>query len=337
MPKEHDKQLIEVRASSRLHLGFLDLNGALGRRFGSIGVAVQGFDTCVRAAPAAAVQVSGSAERRASGLVQKLLPSLPGLEGVAVEIAAAAPAHVGLGSGTQLALAIARAVTALAGETPDAAMLAAMTGRGRRSGIGIAVFDGGGFVIDGGHGPDTDVPPILARMDFPAHWRFLLVTDSDCIGLSGREESRAFGDLPPAPAAEAGEICRAVLMQLLPGLMEHDFTGVSAALRLVQDRVGDYFAPSQGGRYTSERVAAALAALDGRGVHGIGQSSWGPTGFALLPSQAAAEAERDYLHTVFGKAGPLGFTICGPRNSGAAIVRFPHASPLRREAAGAAT
>ena len=36
-PKIATSTTVRVRAPARLHLGFLDMNGALGRRFGSIG------------------------------------------------------------------------------------------------------------------------------------------------------------------------------------------------------------------------------------------------------------------------------------------------------------
>ena len=34
-----------VRAPGRLHLGFLDPSGTLGRRFGSLGLTIEGFET----------------------------------------------------------------------------------------------------------------------------------------------------------------------------------------------------------------------------------------------------------------------------------------------------
>jgi len=310
---------VEVCSPARLHLGFLDLNGALGRRFGSIGVAVEGFDTRLRSRPDVEVSAAGPASDRALAIAERVIGHFPELDGVRLELDGAAPAHVGLGSGTQLALAVGRAMAALAGREPAAERLAELTGRGRRSGIGIAVFEGGGFVIDGGHGEGTGVPPILSRLDFPAAWRFLLITDAACAGLSGRDERQAFAELPPAPAADADAICRSVLMQLLPGLVEADFAGVSRSLRLVQDRLGDYFAPYQGGRYTSERVARALQILDARGVVGIGQSSWGPTGFALLPSRDEAERVAGALRERFQGEPSLEFKVCSAVNSGARL------------------
>ena len=38
---------VQVTTAARLHLGFLDLAGDLGRRFGSIGLAIDAFETRV--------------------------------------------------------------------------------------------------------------------------------------------------------------------------------------------------------------------------------------------------------------------------------------------------
>ena len=45
MPDHSQAQRVDVSAPARLHLGFLDLGGGLGRRFGSLGVAIDGCDT----------------------------------------------------------------------------------------------------------------------------------------------------------------------------------------------------------------------------------------------------------------------------------------------------
>ena len=50
---------VTVTAPARLHLGFLDLNGRLGRRFGSIGLAISGLKTQISVAPAEHMRVSG--------------------------------------------------------------------------------------------------------------------------------------------------------------------------------------------------------------------------------------------------------------------------------------
>ena len=58
---------IYIEAPARLHLGFLDLDGGLGRRFGSVGLTVNDLSTKIIAKPANELKVSGDV----SGRVQK--------------------------------------------------------------------------------------------------------------------------------------------------------------------------------------------------------------------------------------------------------------------------
>ena len=79
-------------------------------------------------------------------------------------------------------------------------------------------------------------------------------------------------------------------MRVLPALHEQDFPAFAAGIGSVQRTIATYFAPAQGGTYTS---AAVVRLLEWMGTHitpGVGQSSWGPTGFAFFSSQASAEA-----------------------------------------------
>ena len=100
---------IRVTAPARLHLGFLDLNGAIGRRYGSIGLAVDRPVTDLTLTQAREHSASGFESERALALLQKFATQQQG-RGYAVNISEAIPAHAGLGSGTQLTLAIGAAV-----------------------------------------------------------------------------------------------------------------------------------------------------------------------------------------------------------------------------------
>ena len=282
---------VTVTAPARLHLGFLDLNGGLGRRFGSIGLAISGLRTQLTIGLGERNEVLGPERARA----QRHLDSMQRLLGLRaahrVVIEHAIPAHAGLGSGTQLALAIATGLRRLHGLPLDAAGDAARLGRGARSGIGIGLFDRGGLAVDGGHGPETSVAPIVSRIPFPEHWRVLVVLDSARQGLHGAGETEAFAALSPFPEPSAALLCRLALMQAMPALVEHDLAAFGAAIRDMQRILGDHFAAAQGGnRFTSPRVGACIDALDRAGAHGVGQSSWGPTGFAFAGS--AEEADR---------------------------------------------
>ena len=312
---------VRVSAPARLHIGFLDLNGGLGRRFGSIGLAVDAPSVELVLERADAVRVDGAEAARA----ERYLATACALLGVparhALRVERAIPAHSGFGSGTQLALAIAAAVARFEGLAFDAAAVAAGLDRGARSGIGLAAFEGGGFVVDGGKGAGEGPPPIVARLPIPEAWRIVLALDRRADGVHGADEVAAFRALPEFPAADAAHLCRLVLMRMLPALAEADIAAFGAAASEIQARLGDHFAPAQGGgRFTSARVGAAMARLRAAGAAGIGQSSWGPTGFALFGTQAAAEAALASLAMNDRTADGLEFLIARGRNRGAEIV-----------------
>ncbi|MGC8470487.1 MAG: hypothetical protein ACP5NI_11320, partial [Acetobacteraceae bacterium] len=173
-----------MTAPARLHLGFLDLNGGLGRRFGSLGITLEAPTTRLVLTAAAQESVRGPDAARARPLLARATAAEGLATPLALTIVEAIPAHAGLGSGTQLALAIAAAAARLAGHPAEAARLAAGLDRGARSGIGIAAFAAGGVILDGGRGPATEVPPVIARLAFPPAWRILLLADPAAEGLS---------------------------------------------------------------------------------------------------------------------------------------------------------
>lgn len=280
---------VSVAASARLHLGFLDMNGGLGRKFGGVGMSLDAPVTRLTLTHADKNEVAGPESARAAALLERAQEALGVAGGHRLTLDEAISAHAGLGSGTQLALAISAALRRLEDLPHDPAADAALMARGARSGLGAGLFQRGGVVVDGGRGPHTTTPPVVAHAEFPEDWRVLLVRDADAIGLHGATERDAFAELPPFDAATSGEVCRLVLMQILPALAERQLAPFGAAVTRVQELVGDHFAPAQGGRrFTSARVEATVARLLADGATGGGQTSWGPTGFAFVDSDAAA-------------------------------------------------
>jgi beta-ribofuranosylaminobenzene 5'-phosphate synthase len=282
---------VTVTVPARLHLGFLDLNGGLGRRFGSIGLAINGLRTSITISAASHMRVTGPENERVRRYLLTMQRALDSESACHVRINEVVPAHAGLGSGTQIALAVAAGVRRFHGLPLDVRGDAVRLGRGARSGVGIGLFDHGGLVVDGGRGPHTMAAPVVSRMPFPDHWRILVVLDPHRQGMHGADERDVFNKLTPFSDAEAAHLCRLVLMKALPALAESDIAGFGSAIQEMQVLIGDYFAAIQGGsRFSSPDVAAALGVLEDEGAYGIGQSSWGPTGFAFAPS--AEEANR---------------------------------------------
>lgn len=309
---------VKIQANARLHLGFFDLNGALGRKFGSIGIALAQPTTQLVMQKSETIQATGAESARAESILNTIIEklNLSAAQGAHMQIQQAIPAHAGLGSGTQLALAVGMAYSKLYDLNLQPAQVAQLTARGARSGIGIGTFMQGGVVVDGGRSAHTLTPPIIARADFPEDWRIILVMDASHQGVHGEQEIHAFNQLQPAANHQAEKLCRHVLMQALPALAEQDLASFGAAVRELQMATGDYFAPMQGGRYASAKVASVLDWFEEQGVTCVGQSSWGPTGFAIVDSQEKAQSFVNSLNTHFAFDQALSFIVTQAQHQG---------------------
>ncbi len=317
-------QKVTVTTTARLHMGFVDLNGSQGRMFGSLGLALD--------APVTKLTVSSSEKTLISAknhdCVLKIVENIKNQLKISVHFSVCIheniPEHAGLGSGTQMALAISAGVNALFGLHLSIAQLAGITSRGRRSGIGIGTFEQGGLVLDGGksvhHQNNQLAPPIIARHHFPQDWPILLILDDDNQGISGDAELQAFDALTPASLSTAHALSHRVLMQALPAIVEHDYAQFSQAIYALQLATGEYFSAAQGGHYKSSKVAEVLHYLHAQGIICAGQSSWGPTGFAIFENEPSAHIMLHQLQQQFAQSGHLRFELMRAKNSGASIA-----------------
>lgn len=315
------QDIVTVHAPARLHMGFVDLHGGLGRRFGSLGLALARPGLRLSASKAAQLTVSGDDARRVRHYVRVLLDALSIPGGVHIDIEQAIPAHTGLGSGTQLALAAAGAICQLFDRSLPLEALAARLGRGKRSGTGIACFQQGGFVLDAGVGRQGGIPPVLMRLPFPEQWRLLLIFDDSLQGLSGGAERAAFQAMQSMPEEISGQLCRRVLMQLLPALLEGDAKQFGMALEYIQRCIGEHFSPWQQGPWRSPHMESVFARLTALDACGVGQSSWGPSCFALFPDEEQARRARRTLRRRFSEQDNLHFLITAASNRPAEIRR----------------
>ncbi len=301
-------------------MGFIDLSGALGRQFGSIGVALNEIHTRLSIKPSNVFNVVGHSVDRAVKCVNFLHQSLDFSEHFLLEIESAIPEHVGLGSGTQLSLAIGMALNAFFDLGLSVREVAALTDRGMRSGIGIGVFEQGGLVVDGGRGENTITPPVISHLNIPDNWRFILVFDRRGKGLHGNQEIDAFKELPGFPQEEAARLCYLLMMQGLPAVAEQDISRFGEVISILQQSVGDHFAPVQGGVFASQEVDQAMQWLKAQGAVAIGQTSWGPTGFCAVDDQIVAESLKQQAEQQFSQSKNLHFAVASVRNNGGEVI-----------------
>jgi beta-RFAP synthase len=276
------------------------------RHFGGVGLMVDRPGVAIQVEPANEWSATGPLAARALEFGRRFVATLPGhlQRPFRITVEHAPREHIGLGVGTQLALSVAKAIAVETGHGDwPATELARRVGRGERSAIGVHGFDRGGLIVEGGKLPGETLSPLVGRFDFPSDWSVLLVTPEAGNEWHGVRERLALAQLGPS-LRETETLCRIVLMSLLPALASKDIDAFGEALYEFNARVGDQFAPVQGGRYASAATAECVARLRALGIKGVGQSSWGPTVFGVLRQDETAEipAELTVARAGFARA-----------------------------------
>jgi beta-RFAP synthase len=315
---KHESVFVETAA--RLHFGVLDLRGDRGRWFGGLGTAAPLPTLLLSASPAGTIDVEGEDRARAAAFAARFLTFHGISGGASIRVHRALPSHAGLGSGTQLALAVARVLAELHGLATDAPGLARAVGRARRSAIGTWTFAGGGLVVEGGKPKDRDVcGPLLARIPFPPSWRCVVAVPDAPPAISGAEETAAFARLPPAPARDVEQVAHLVLMALLPSLADGDLAAFGSALAELQEITGRWWASVQGATFAPGPSETLVRLMSECGASGVGQSSWGPTVYGIVDGAAAGAKLAERVRATLGAAGVV---YEGPfRTEGARVWR----------------
>jgi beta-ribofuranosylaminobenzene 5'-phosphate synthase len=316
--------MIHIRTGSRLHFGLLSVpSQAAGtsRQFGGVGLMIDQPGITLSAELSETWSADGPLAARAVAFGQRYHAAVGIRACLRMRIESAAAEHAGLGTGTQLGLAVARASVELTGQPiRDAASLALAVDRGGRSAIGAYGFDLGGLLVEGGKLAETRISPLLVRHAFPEDWRIILITPAGLEGTHGRREVEAFTNLASRARDEriTESLCRLVLLALLPALLEKDEAAFGEALFEFNRRSGEMFKSAQGGVYAHPRIEAIVEFLRQNGIRGVGQSSWGPTVFAITLAERA-NALREFL---IGKLGCSGeeIIVTAARNQGAVVT-----------------
>jgi len=312
--------MVVVETAARLHFGVLDLRGSLGRWFGGIGAAAPGPTLRVTARPARELRVDGEDAERALEFAERFQRHYDLNAAVHVHVERALPHHKGLGSGTQLALAVGRALAEVSDITTTTEELAMAVGRTKRSAVGTWTFAGGGLVVEGGRRREGDgVSPLLARIPLPASWRCVVAVPDTISGMSGAAEAAALACLPPVDDRDVERVAHLVLMGLLPAAVEGDINEFGSALTAIQTITGRWFAPIQGGTFASSVSADLVRRMIEWGASGVGQSSWGPTVYGLVEGESASCQLADRVRNTIGAGGSV---FEGPfRAHGACVTR----------------
>jgi len=298
-------------------MALIDLNGSLGRIDGGVGIALERPQVTLEAELIdVGILVEGDDDGRTFEVANMVLKNYGLKGGVHIRVLEKYDKHVGLGFGTQLSLATAFSIAKLHGICTSPRELAKVVGRGGTSGIGVAAFETGGMIIDGGHtfGQDrqkqsflpssaSKAPPapVISRLDFPEDWSIVLATPKKNQKIHGSLEVELFSKHCPVPISEVQALSHIILMKLLPSVVIKDVTEFGEAVSLIQ-KIGFKKVELN---LQSEIVKEIMAAMVGTGAYGVGLSSFGPTLYTVVDSakkaKAIAKAAEDRMKETGGK------------------------------------
>lgn len=294
----------------------IDMNASLGRMDGGIGLALK--DPCIEisAKKAEGVSATGALKERAEDASRRTLNALEIRGGIKVDVSNAFSQHVGLGSGTQIALAAGMSVCKLYKKDIPLEELSRIVGRGGTSGIGTYAFQHGGFIIDGGHSlkdkkdflpssaSKAPLPPILLRYNFP-DWKIALLTPKVKNLFDGSREVGIFQKFCPVPPGEVEKLSRIILMMILPSILEEDIKMFGDGINKIQ-KIG--FKSIEVGLQVKE--VSVLMDTCRKYSYGVGLSSFGPTIYCILKDERGLKSAVGELAKItVTKASNIGATI----------------------------
>jgi beta-ribofuranosylaminobenzene 5'-phosphate synthase len=317
----HRTHAVEVKTPARLHVGMLSFGAPGVRAYGGVGVMIDRPGVHLRMARGQTASherfpATGPLADRASAFARSCVEAwrLGDDAACTIDVVQVPGSHAGLGSGTQLGLAVAAGMrqlfrppampatpnSVMRFDASDAVELARAVGRGRRSCVGVYGFSGGGLIVEGGRFVPADrardddatrsFSPLLARVPLPAAWRCVVFGMREAVGLHGDAEKQAFASLPPVPREISAELSRIALMELWPAAVEGQFAEFSDALLRYGLLAGKPFEQASSCLPYAETTGHLIDRIQSLGVRGCAQSSWGPTVMACCESDNAADS-----------------------------------------------
>ncbi|MFB6205251.1 MAG: beta-ribofuranosylaminobenzene 5'-phosphate synthase family protein [Haloglomus sp.] len=334
----HDRTMrVTVSTGARVHVGFGNLSLAHERLYGGVGLALAEPRVRLSATAAESLRCRGDGDVPAESVdvvrdYADTVCDLLDVPGAEVHVERALPRHAGLGSGTATALTTLAAIARAHDREVRPCERAPALGRGGRSGVGVAAFERGGFVVDAGHPTERfttrpppqgewSVPAVLARHALPSTWRVVLALPDVERGRHGADEDESIRTVvESADPSVADDLAALIVRKLLPAAAEGRLEAFGDAVAEFGRLNGAWYADEQGGVYRPPAGQVIGELRESPPIAGVGQSSWGPAVYALTDTDrvdAARRAAREALDAA-GSDGDV--LVTRPRNEGATVA-----------------
>ena len=315
---------LRITTPSRLHFGLLRFTNSKGPSYGGLGMMVANPRVVIELQPGNRWQANGPMAGQAIGYARKISQSwnLSPRMAFDIHILEAPPTHAGLGSGTQLALAIASGIRSIV-EHHDRDLWALVDAveRGQRSAVGSHGFDQGGLLWETGYLPNQNLGRLKCRLSVPESWRMVLITPNHPPGLHGASETAAFEKLKPVSDAITSQLQHLAEEIILPAVRNENHEAFAEGLFQYGQLAGSAFESIQDGPYASPQIAACIEQIRMLGIPGVGQSSWGPTLFACCANQEKADQLAGQVSQL-EEFMDANISISPPDNQGATLLKM---------------
>ncbi|MHA1829993.1 MAG: beta-ribofuranosylaminobenzene 5'-phosphate synthase [Candidatus Helarchaeota archaeon] len=334
---------IKIQTPCRLHFGLIDLNGKLGRIDGGLGVSLNYPNVILEIE-----KLNNGQENIIEGLdnfiytnfnfippkneikitIQQILNNFD-TSGIRIKIKDLIPSHVGLGSKTQLSLALGQGINKLFNYNYDVNGIAKIVKRGGTSGIGIRSFERGGFILDGGHSfgknaqkssflpssaSNAPPAPCFVNHSLPEDWYFIIAIPNIEKGAHGQNEVNIFKEKCPIPLNQVEKISHLILMKILPAIFEESIELFGEGLTELQNLGFKKYEVNLQPKIIPDLMKKFLEF----GAVGTGMSSFGPATYGLIKGKKQAENLMINIQNYLGERNSRVFyTNCN--NSGATI------------------
>lgn len=321
---------VVVRSVSRIHITLIDLHGGLGRVDGGIGFALNEPKIVVNAEPFNRFVVKGDVEDNIRNSIDKISKYFSLSKNLKIEVKEGYKPHLGLGFATQLCLSSSFALLKLNSVNASVREVAKIVGRGGTSGIGVACFQHGGFILDLGHrfgkgeekedflpssASKASPAPILTRLRFPENWYVILTIPYYGKRIHSLKEVNIFKKYCPIKERDVEKLSRIILMKLLPSLIERSIERFGEAIDEIQ-KIGFKRHEVEIQKKIVKDVMREAKRL---GAFCSGLSSFGPTVYSLTNSLKHAKNIANGLKEMIEEKALGKVIITKGRNKGAEI------------------
>jgi len=304
-----EKSLNEVKivANSRLHFGFLNLKSSSPYSYGGMGLSIAKHPTILRVSRAS--KFESNLKKTLRDKIFTFLCNNSLSKKIRIDCIESPQKHIGLGSGTQLILAIEEAISKFYRFNENINFFK----RNYRSGVGINSYKNGGFIVDS---PKNNLltNEIIFKAKFPKEWKIILLFDSKAKGLHGSSENRFFS--ADTTISLRKKLSDLTLNEIIPSIIYKDFDTFARSLTKFQELNSLFYSSIQKSSYLSHDIHKVIKKISMKFNVAAGQSSWGPTSYMLIESKNIQNGIISILDNIISMYNNLSYEIVPAKNSG---------------------